>query len=333
MSELKKKTPRVTITFNGKKHNLEEWTRQETAADKDKSLNWNAAFSEERTTTEHHTQPVTDDDAFVKQKYSFFRHNKKRRPVLSIPSGTWQTIHHFWLPAVAAIVVGLVIGLSMLMIFSDQNTKVKDTWADNPKKTQSDGASEAVKAVNLNLPVYMIQAGLFGSNSKAKQVAEQLKSKGPAAVMQVSGGSAIFVGVSQTEVGADQLLAHFKKKGMTVFKKQMTIQSDSAAEKSKLKANEALTYKKIISALLSISEKSKNGSAAPDANYLKTVDKLYSSVAKQARSAETDHVFSQVKQTKTIAQNLVSNSSEEHFFAFQQDLLETISEYNALIHP
>lgn len=333
MSELKKKTPRVTITFNGKKHNLEEWTRQETAADKDKSLNWNAAFSEEPTTKEHHAQPVTDDDAFAKQKHSFFSINKKRHLVLSKPSGTWQTIRLFWLPSVAAIVVGLVIGLSMLMIFSDQNTSVKDTWADNQKKTQSDSASETVKAVNLNLPVYMIQAGLFGSSSKAKQVSEQLKSQAPAAVMQVSGGSAIFVGVSQTEAGADQLLAHFKKKGMTVFKKQMTIQADSAAEKNKSQMNEALNYKKIIVALLSLSEKSKNGSAAPDANSLKTVDKLYSSVAKQARGTKTDHVFAQIKQTQTTARNLVSDSSEEHFFAFQQDLLETVSKYNALIHP
>jgi hypothetical protein len=333
MSELKKKTPRVTITFNGKKHNLEEWTRQETAADKDKSLNWNAAFSEERTTMKHHTQPIADDDAFVKQKHSFFRNNKKRRPVLSKSSGTWHTIRLFWLPAVAAMVVGLVIGLSMLMIFSDQNTKVKDTWADGQKKTQSDGASEAAKAINLNVPVYMIQAGLFGSSSKAKQVAEQLKNQGPAAVMQVSGGTAIFVGISQTEVGADQLLAHFKKKGMTVFKKQMTIQSDSAAEKNKLKVNETLIYKKIIIALLSISEQSKNGAAAPDAKYLKTVDKLYSSVSKQARGTKTDRVLAQVNQTRTTAHNLVSDSSEEHFFTFQQNLLETVSEYNALIHP
>jgi hypothetical protein len=332
VSELKKKTPRVTITFNGKTHNLEEWTRQETATDKDKSLNWNAAFSEERTTMEHHAQPITDDDAFVKQKHSFFRNNKKRHLVLSKPSGTWHTIRLFWLPAVAAIVVGLVIGLSMLMIFSDQNTKVKDTWADGQKKTQNDGSSEAVRNVNLNLPVYMIQAGLFGSSSKAKQVAEQLKSQGPAAVMQVSRGTAIFVGVSQTEAGADQLLAHFKKTGMTVFKKQMTIQSESA-EKSKLKANEALSYKKIISALLSISEKSKNGTTAPDANYLKTVDKLYSSVSKQTRGTKPERMLAQVKQTRTTARNLVSDRSEAHFFTFQQNLLETVSEYNALIHP
>lgn len=334
MPEKNKKMPQVTITFNGKKHTMEEWTRRETAADKDKSLDWNAAFSEEHVPTDRQTQTIVDEDAFVKPKHFILNRRKKWHSSSSKSFGPLATIRFIWLPAAAALVVGLAIGLTMLMIFNEQNPKSNDTWTSNNESAQSGKeSSEAVSKNDLNLSVYVIQAGLFGSTDKAEQIASELRNHGPAAVMPVTGGTAIFVGVAQTDAGATQLLAHFKGLGMTVFKKKIPIKASQTILKKQAQSDAALDNKKLIQELLSLMEQSKNGTRAANANSLKTVDKLYQNAAKSAENTKAKSLLNHARMARQAIGKVSNENYSAQFLALQQELLNTLADYNDLVHP
>lgn len=339
MSDNKKQAPHVTVTFNGKKHNLDEWTRKETAADKDKSLDWNTAFSTELKSVDEHAHApshlLTDQDAFVKRKHSLFRGKRIWRPKQHQISGAVRIIRFFWLPAAAAVVVGLVIGLSMLTIFSQQNHAVKDTWANSGKSPQTEEKSQAIQNQDLNLSVYLIQAGLFGSKSKADQIASQLRNHGPSILMATPGGTAIFVGVAETDAGASQLLTRDKDQGLTVFKKQMQFQPATGFLNNKKQANSALDGKKLMLAFLAASEESQNGASSPSKKTMQNMDRLYEKCRTNAASTNDNTVgrfLASVDQSKNAAQKLAASHSEAQFVQFQQSLLESVSEYGVMIN-
>ncbi|MCO7127944.1 SPOR domain-containing protein [Sporolactobacillus shoreicorticis] len=334
MPEKNKKTPQVTIIFNGKKHTMEEWTRRETAADKEKSLDWNAAFSEDHVPADHHAQPLVDEEAFVKQKRLILKRKKKWHPSSRKSAGPLPTIRFIWLPAAAALVVGLVIGLTMLMIFNEQNPKSKDTWTSGNNQAQSStDSSSAVSKNDLNLSVYVVQAGLFSSTAKAERIASELRSHGPAAVMPVTGGTAILVGVAQTDAGATRLLDHFKDQGLTVFKKKVPIEASQAILKKQSQAEAALHYKKLILELLSLMEQSKNGAHAANAGSLKTADKLYQRASKSADNTKAKSLLNHARMARQAIGKVSNENYGAQFLALQQELLNSLIDYNHFIHP
>ncbi|GAY75128.1 SPOR domain-containing protein [Sporolactobacillus inulinus] len=326
MTARNNKTPQVTVSFNGEKHVLEEWTRKETAADQDKSLDWIGAFSDENDELQQPKKISTDSNAFTEKKQPLLKnkgHSARKKPMTKL-----RMIRFVGLPAAAALVVGLVIGMSLLMILNEQAPKEKNTWASGAQSNQQAGTS-TIASNDLNLSLYFIQAGLFGSSAKAKQIASRLNA--PAVVMPVTGGNAIFVGAAQSEKEADQMIKAFEGNGMDVFKKKMTLQAAAAAAKDQNKAKAAHAAKKMIQEYLALSVQP-NRSTASSQNALRTVDKLYKSISGLKVDREAKQVMDDLKQTRAAAAQLATDSRAQQAAAFHKCLLETITHYNALIH-
>ncbi|WP_028982586.1 SPOR domain-containing protein [Sporolactobacillus terrae] len=327
MTARNNKTPQVTVSFNGEKHALEEWTRKETAADQDKSLDWIGAFSDENDELQQQPKKIsTDSNAFTEKKQPPAKN--KWQSAHKKPMTKLRMIRFIGLPAAAALVVGLVIGMSLLMVLNEQAPKEKNTWASGAQSNQQTGTS-TIASSDLNLSLYLIQAGLFGSPAKAKQIASQLNA--PAVVMPVTGGNAIFVGAAQNEKEADQMIKAFEGNGMDVFKKKMTLQAAAAAAKDQNKAKTARAAKKMIQQYLALSAQP-NRIAASGQNVLQTVDKLYKSVSGLKSDRATKQVMDDLKQMRAAAAQLATDSSTQQAAAFHKCLLESIAHYNALIH-
>lgn len=325
MHEGNKKKPQVTVTFNGRKYTLDEWTKKQTAADREKTLDWSAAFSAAREPNEQHVQPLADPDASEEQK--------PERPGSAPRRSTdpLRPLRFIWLPAAAALVVGLVIGMTMLMLFSQQNTQSSHSWTGTSQAAQSDGNAKSVRTADLNISVFAIQAGLYRSENKASQIADQLRGTAPASSLQVSGGTAILIGISSTDQGAAKLLDVFKQKNLTVFKKKISIQATQKTVKDQSRASDMLSCKKMLLALLHLSDQMKSGTQGERTAALKTFDKLYKSITSTQR-VKTDSFLKDVKAARQAAGELPKKSSDSQFFAFQQQLLNALVDYRALIH-
>jgi hypothetical protein len=153
--------------------------------------------------------------------------------------------------------------------------------------------------------------------------------------MATPGGTAIFVGVAETDAGASQLLTRDKDQGLTVFKKQMQFQPATGFLNNKKQANSALDGKKLMLAFLAASEESQNGASSPSKKTMQNMDKLYKKCRTNAVSTNDNtvgHFLASVDQSKNAVQKLAANHSEAQFVQFQQSLLESVSEYGVMIN-
>ncbi|MCO7175525.1 hypothetical protein ACFP7A_00980 [Sporolactobacillus kofuensis] len=336
MPEKKQQKPHVTVMINGEKHSLDEWTRTETAADKDTSLDWHGAFSSHEHTLQSEqsrTFSDRDHDPLSRHKPTLFKKKKGWKTNQNQHMRPLRMIRMFWLPGTAAIVVGLVIGLSMLMILSEQNNMIKGSRLGKSSVNTTEEA-QTVQRRNLNLSVYMIQAGVFESRSTATQMATKLKEQGSAAVMPTSEGTAIFVGISKTATGSEPLLMHNKQLGMTVFKKQIAIKPTSLFQGDDRRATVAYYGNKLIMTMLDLSDQVELGKKSPSSRTIKTMEKWYT-ICKQKGSSvkdpETNRFLTDLSLAREAAKTVSFGYTDDHFAHYQQTLLESVIEYNRFI--
>lgn len=143
---------------------------------------------------------------------------------------------HIFISIAGAILVGTVMGFSVLaLFFSDHpNTNTKSIDAHLPKTSEKSPVDQdqkkqkpaAVVPANIQLPVLqvsLIQAGNYQSKSSATKVAEQYRTKGFAAVMSDQAPFRIYLGVATNKTNAQQLAKRYAAKGITVYVKNQTL--------------------------------------------------------------------------------------------------------------
>lgn len=346
LADKKKKSPQVIITFNGKKHTMEEWTKKETAADKEKLLNWNSAFPENQNRAGiSHPQGQKLPDrvkSYLRVKHIFSRERKKWRPGRPMIHEAVYLVRHFWLPAAAAVVIGLAIGLTMLMIFAGQTQSVGAAWT---ARTGSSGAAAqsapaSASSRDLGLSAYVIQAGVYSTKAKAAQAAAQLQNNGSAAIMVDRGTTAIFIGAASAKPGAAKLDGYYKSQGIPAYQK--SLQFNASAKPAVLKTGSAATFivqgKALMQNLLEISDEAINGNFSLSGQTVVKMDKLINawklpdggSLNSAGRSLAVN-LQKQAGVAASMAHTLQVKKSGASFNAYQQSLLETIILYGELI--
>lgn len=222
MNGKKTKKSRVTITFNGKKHTLDEWTRNETAADREQSLDWKHAFPNQEHDADSPLPLKTDKPPGIrrKQKKAIAISQRMQAAHEWIP-----TIKSFTLPALAAVAVGLMIGLSVLTIFATQErASDRDSASDGLSQGAASSPASPVDREAFRLQAYVVQAGVFSTAEAAQTEADQLAAMGLAAVTVDDGKAAVYLSAAATEEQAERLADDFRRRGISVYPKPWTIE-------------------------------------------------------------------------------------------------------------
>lgn len=146
-----------------------------------------------------------------------------------------RTIVHIFISIAGALLVGTVMGLSVLALFFSDHPSANSNSIDAhlPKKSDKTSAVDkpvkqnpaASTSTGINLPelkVSLLQAGNYQSKSSATKVAEKYRTKGFAAVMSDQAPFRIYLGVASNKTNAQQLSKQYAAKGITVFVKSQT---------------------------------------------------------------------------------------------------------------
>ena len=236
MSVVKRKSQRqqqtnsqddVIVSFNGKEHRLEEWSKKElAAADEDHSLNWRKTFAEQ--TPSRPDEHKESAPALVKPK------RKKRRKITNRhttqrPFSEGVLINFFksfWVPFITAIIVGLGIGFTVLILFSDKsqapNQETATEVVADHKGTNGTSAANVNQGGQLDLSIQVIQEGLFSSQSAAQKEMDDIKDEYnvPAAAIKQNDQYSVLIGLTNDEAIRDTLKNDFTERSMDVFGKK-----------------------------------------------------------------------------------------------------------------
>ncbi|MBM7644723.1 hypothetical protein JOD45_000930 [Scopulibacillus daqui] len=231
MEKKAKKEPDIIVKFNGKERTLEELTKAETAsADSDKSLNWRKAFANEekqklKSIKTHEQSAVAHESLPSKlKKKRKAKENNERIPLLIL-------IKHIWVPLLAAIIVGMGLGFTLLLAFSGHG---KNHAVSSVSKQETAGQSlkqngSTLPAKNLNLHLYVIQAGVYSDKRQADTFVKAFQKQGVPAVVEKSGNNYIFIGVQTSQTAVDHMKDYFKEQGISVYTKEWTAESKQKA--------------------------------------------------------------------------------------------------------
>lgn len=329
----------VVIRFNGERHSLEEWTKKETAAEKEKLLEWDHAFSGQM---DLQAKPGGQNSNSPSEHLSYPKEIKSGRikgKLDSLPVRLLRTIRIYWLPGAAAIVIGLVIGLTMLTVFSGKEETGSTVWGKKSGIISSGSNTVKVQSGSLDLSVYLVQAGVFSTRAKADQVSQGLRKEGFAAVTAGNNPTAVLIGAASSKNGAAQLESFYKSRDISVYQKYLQIRPQSTQIlKNNTLAAATLKVKTFISTLLMASGESYSGQktiSTATAHRLENIladwkgadNNMSGNIDKQLNGsleAAADHALVQV-------QALQHKGTVENYYSLQQSLLEIIALYQSLL--
>ncbi|RYL93874.1 SPOR domain-containing protein [Sporolactobacillus sp. THM7-4] len=347
MPENKRKSPHVMVTFNGKKQTLDEWTKRETAADKEKLLNWETAFPENEDNNGSSALPDGAHPSPAGKTCSERRPfgGKKRRKILK-QSPVYRTalaIKLFWLPVTAAIVVGMITGLTLLIVFTSQY-KTGNNHLTHPQESLQPVVQQGavpISSRNLELSVFVVQAGVYSSKASADQAASHLRAQGAATIEVKNGKTAIYIGATRTESQARSMAEIYQKQNIPAYQKswETSVPARPMVLRDSRIAAFTVQGKSLIESLLAASGEASGGKYSPSEKSLSQVDKLL----KGWNYPQTGDGISgrEKKLMKALRARAIEAAGEVHslktrgdnasFNAFQQKLLETIALYDQLI--
>lgn len=195
----------IIVTFNGKDHTLEEWTKKQAAVRKqDKTpLNWRKVFADQ--------VPVTRrDQREAAAGFSANRNFKGRRPGRFLAP---LLIKFFGVPFVAAVIVGLAIGFTVLIMLSSHDKKIRNPSVATAGQVAGETPGKKVKAdaPQLDLTVHAVQANTFSTAEGANEQVQTLKNLGvPAAVVRDGQRYDVFIALAGSESGRKKLVAKYE---------------------------------------------------------------------------------------------------------------------------
>lgn len=124
------------------------------------------------------------------------------------------------LSIVGAVIVGVIMGASLLSIFFNNEPTYSKNSIDSHLKQVN---QEQKQSVEKKLRVYLLQAGNFQHKSGAEDKILSYRKQGLAAVLSATPPYRVYLGVSLDQAGAKKLASSYENKGMKVFIKEMTI--------------------------------------------------------------------------------------------------------------
>ncbi|WP_085523221.1 SPOR domain-containing protein [Tuberibacillus sp. Marseille-P3662] len=215
----------ISVEFNGHKTKLDKPKEETSAADSDRTLNWQPAFGQTETEEGPEQQSSTiDTDKTIHFKPHRKKMKKKKRGRSIInkksPHDHGVIFKKFWIPLLSAIVVGLGTGFSVLLfVNSSPENKNLSSPAEGGTSTrsnqthQSDQTSGSFPTDQLTLKINAAQAGAFKSSDRATERVKEVKNKDMSAVIiKVSDYYRVIVGISGSQNGIKDKVGQYEQK-------------------------------------------------------------------------------------------------------------------------
>lgn len=212
---------KITISFNGRNTTLNQWVNKPVAlTDQDQMKNWrkeepkgdNLKKSQEKLSTDESAPKLTgplDWRHFEnKQTAATLLHQpiKNKKKSKSSQPDFVIFIKKFWVPFLSAIIVGLGLGFTVLLILANHNA---DTPNENVLSTSQKGITPGVSSTQNNEPVttangkdyllnlQVIQLGIWNSQASAVAAQNQFEASGIHSALIKNGNQyALFAGMA-----------------------------------------------------------------------------------------------------------------------------------------
>ncbi|GGE42645.1 hypothetical protein GCM10011391_21800 [Pullulanibacillus camelliae] len=329
-------TDDIIVSFNGKEHRLQEWTRKQVAAaEEDHSLDWKKTFQDQKRIDEpDYSEPAS---TVLTSKHRKKKKKKKRLPVSGQKksrSTTFTTFFkHIWMPFITAIIVGLGIGFTVLILFSHNSKAPTDTeTSSHQSQTATNTSSEEKNNQNakaLALTLTEIQGGVFTTQKAAEAGMNDLKQHSglPAAVIKDGERYAVFIGIVSSDSAKAQLTNTFTSKGVDIYSKSWSysVQSVHATDRVYRDLQEG---QKAFSACLDASSQFLAGGEPSQAALNKAKKALTDFQLPKASQAES----SQISQLKTLHDKLMTAFNQiKSGETGQQSLLDALNVYQGIL--
>ena len=163
------------------------------------------------------TKPVTEME---KSSNEIYWHTPMIRSVRKKRKRDKQEIFSMFLSIIGAILVGVIMGFSILSIFfTNESTYSKNSIDSHlylPKR-------EDQKSLQRSEEVYLLQAGIFQHRAGAEEKVRSYRKQGLAAIISATSPYRIYLGISFDRKGAYQLAKAYQAKGINVYIKKQTI--------------------------------------------------------------------------------------------------------------
>lgn len=323
VKQMKEEEEEVIVTFNGKEHTLTEWTKKEVAAaDDDATLNWRDVFESHKTELKTNIDEPAPTGVTLKKK--------TKRPLGFLPF-----FKHFWVPFLSAVIVGLGIGFTVLLLFSSNgkkevaNAPAAASVTEHPKEATSSGDG-AADVSTLSLSVQAVQAGVLSTKAAADGFVDDLKSQGvPAVSVQDGDHFNIFIALAATEESRDQIKNMYKEKVEKPYGKEWKLMKE--VKTTKATAQFLDKGRALFSGMIPLSAAAASGSA-PDKKALDNIGQLLNNWSSQKVTTNDSTVDKQLISFKGMLEAAfanIKNNGDGH--SGQQSLLDALGLYQEIL--
>ncbi len=169
---------------------------------------------------EHFPEQKETDQQAASRETSLFHPNRgfKKGDLLF-----W--LKKLWLPILAAVIVGLAIGFTLMILISKDNTVKKPLTASTTQTTGTTVKTLESRALpaDLQIKFYGVQANVFSNQVGAADFQKQLLQKGIASLILPEKNYPVIIGLASNESTGKTLAAAFKSQGIAVYVKSFSL--------------------------------------------------------------------------------------------------------------
>lgn len=277
-------------------------------------VDWRSNFPEE-------TEETQDLQAAGEGRYPF-----AEQRLFSVKS-ILTLLKKLWLPLLAAILVGLAIGLTFIMlVFHNSNSKPLSSVTASQKSVQS--VNVAAKA-DLSLQFYGLQAGVFTNQSGAQTLQQELNAKGIQSFILKETDSRVIIGIGKTASQAQSEAQKDNQKQVSVYPKLFQIPVNPTGQFSNSDKNILVITHQFISKIekYGFSLTSNNMSSSDKADFTQMKSKLSSSSPKNKNVKKVYNsaivALNTILSSASHPQKTVISTSKT-FLKVMQDYIQTI---------
>jgi|GEM_PF-2750126 len=221
----------IIVSFNGKEYRLQEWTKKQVAAtEEDHALDWKKTFQDQKRIDERGDSDYDNESAStVTTSQHKKKKNKRKNRLVRDYHGLFMMflifLKYLWMPLLTAIIVGLGIGFTILILFSHNGrtpAKAEMEVSSNQVSTHSTATQNGSRRAQLlALSLTKIQGGVFSTKKAAEaRVSELAQKKGIPSVMIKEGSRyTVFVGIVTSDSAKAKLQNTLASKGIDVYSK------------------------------------------------------------------------------------------------------------------
>ncbi|TKD70292.1 hypothetical protein [Pseudalkalibacillus hwajinpoensis] len=230
--------------------------------------------------------------------------------------------------AAFAIVIGVLFGLSLLMVFSGNNVAL-------PASSEQKSIPASTTGADLSLDLHVVQSGAYETEDAAKEFQLKFKEQGFPATIFKGEKYYLLIGVSSSVEGQDALGSYFESKGQDVYKKVWTIDG-KGTQADPVVAQHIQEGRDLLEELTTIDLAALSDKKVTDKEIEKIAETIESWNDKGTKMSEWEKIDGQkfAEDLNGAMKEIQSYSSEEKvpsLWIAQQHLLDGMSSYQDMV--